>query len=519
MLLALVQHDGSADVTITGTGPFTYSWNPNAISQLEDLTAAPADVYIYQVTDAVGCNSFETITVGSPTEVIGAYTVIDATCGICDGEATITASGGTAPYTYNWSDGQTTSTAVSLCPGVQSFQVTDFNNCAVNVNVGVSDIGGPTSYIMNEVDVTCNDGNDGSADVTASGGTLPYTYLWIHDGTETSLASNLEEGSYSVEITDSNGCVLIGEATITAATVIATTSSITPSTCGGSDGAIVTTTTGGTGAYSYIWSPSPGTGPDTTAVPEGIYTLTIDDGNCQVMEIFTIPGIGSPYVSLQIDEANCYGDNTGSISATVINNIGAVTYEWFNGTTSMGAAGTASTVNSLAPGTYTVEVFDQGTGCFAYATGVVTSPEVILFSTPTIIDPSCFGICDAEAYVLVSGGILPYVYDWTGNPSTGPGAVSLCAGSFVVTVTDANLCSVFSEVIVSDPSVVSMVIDSITDAYCANATDGAIYITANGGSAPYSYNWASIHPSGFVDPGVSFITNVLPMDYEVSIIG
>ena len=362
--------DGSADVTITGTGPYTYSWNPNEISQLEDLTAAPADVYIYQVTDAVGCNSFETITVGSPTEVIGAYTVIDATCGICDGEATITASGGTAPYTYNWSDGQTTSTAVSLCPGVQSFQVTDFNNCAVNVNVGVSDIGGPTSYIMNEVDVTCNDGNDGSADVTASGGTLPYTYLWIHDGTETSLASNLEEGSYSVEITDSNGCVLIGEATITAATVIATTSSITPSTCGGSDGAIVTTTTGGTGAYSYIWSPSPGTGPDTTAVPEGIYTLTIDDGNCQVMEIFTIPGIGSPYVSLQIDEANCYGDNTGSISATVINNIGAVTYEWFNGTTSMGAAGTASTVNSLAPGTYTVEVFDQGTGCFAYATGV-----------------------------------------------------------------------------------------------------------------------------------------------------
>ena len=171
----------------------------------------------------------------------------------------------------------------------------------------------------------------------------------------------------------------------------------------------------------------------------------------------------------------------------------------------------------MAPGTYTVEVFDPGTGCFAYATGVVTAPDTILFSTPTIIDPSCGGNCDGEAYAVVSGGTLPYTYTWTGNPSTGPGATSLCVGADTVTITDANLCTVFSEVIVNEPSAVSIVIDSITDAYCFNSTDGAIYITANGGSLPYTYNWASIPPSGFVDPGVSSITNVLPMDYEVTI--
>jgi gliding motility-associated-like protein len=510
-------HDGSVDVTITGTAPFTYLWNSNAISQLEDLTNAPADVYIYQVTDAAGCISFETITIGSPAEITGNPTVIDATCGICDGEATITALGGMAPYTYNWSDGQTTATADSLCPGVQTVQITDFNNCVVNVNVGVSDIGGATSYTMTEVDVTCNDGSDGSADVTASGGTLPYTYLWIHDGNTNSLASNLEVGTYNVEITDSNGCVLVGETTITTATVIAATAFITPSTCGGSDGAIVTTTTGGTGTYTYMWSPAPGTGQDTTAAAEGIYTLTIDDGNCQVIETFTIPGIGSPEVTLQTVESNCYDDNTGAISATVTNNIGVVTYEWFNGVTSMGAAGAASTVSALAPGTYTVEVFDPGTGCFAYATGVVTAPDTILFSTSTIIDPSCGGNCDGEAYAVVSGGTLPYTYTWTGNPSTGSGATSLCVGADTVTITDANLCTVFSEVIVNELSAVSIVIDSITDAYCVNSTAGAIYITANGGSLPYTYNWASIPPSGFVDPGGPSITNVLPMDYEVTI--
>ena len=117
------------------------------------------------------------------------------------------------------------------------------------------------------------EGNDGSAEVNAIGGTLPYTYLWIHDGNTSSLSSNLEVGTYNVEITDSNGCVLVGETTIDASTVIAANAYVTPSNCGGSDGAIEITTTGGTGTYSYMWSPGAGTGQDTTGAAEGIYYL------------------------------------------------------------------------------------------------------------------------------------------------------------------------------------------------------------------------------------------------------
>ena len=509
--------DGSADVTITGTAPFTYLWNSNAISQLEDLANAPAGDYIYQVTDAAGCVSFETITIGSPAEITGTSAVIDATCGICDGEATITALGGIAPYAYNWSDGQTTATADSLCPGVQTVQITDFNNCVVNVNVSVSDNGGPTSYTMNEVDVTCDEGTDGSAEVNATGGTLPYSYLWIHDGNTSSLASNLEAGTYNVEITDSDGCVLIGEANIGVNTVISSTAYVTPSTCGGSDGAIEITATGGTGTYSYVWSPGAGTGQDTTGAAEGTYTLTIDDGNCQIEETFAIPGMGAPGVALQIVESNCYDDNTGSISAAVTNSVGVLTYEWFNGATSLGAAGPTSAISSLAPGTYTVEVFDPGTGCFAYGTGIINSPDTLLFSSPTLVDASCGGGCDGEAYAVVSGGTLPYTYSWSGNPSSSSTASNLCVGADTVIITDANLCIVVSEVILNEPSAISIVVDSITDAYCVNSTAGAIYITASGGSVPYTYNWASIPPSGFVDPGVPFITDVLPMNYEISV--
>jgi gliding motility-associated-like protein len=118
---------------------------------------------------------------------------------------------------------------------------------------------------------------------------------------------------------------------------------------------------------------------------------------------------------------------------------------------------------------------------------------------------------------VVSGGTLPYLYAWTGNASAGNGASNLCVGADTVIITDANLCTVFSEVILNEPSAISIVIDSITDANCVNSTAGAIYITANGGALPYIYNWASIPPSGFVDPGGSSITNVLPMNYEVTI--
>ena len=106
---------------------------------------------------------------------------------------------------------------------------------------------------------------------------------------------------------------------------------------------------------------------------------------------------------------------------------------------------------------------------------------------PTLIDASCGGNCDGEAYAVVSGGTLPYTYTWTGNPSIGNGASNLCVGADTVIITDANSCTVFSEVILNEPSAISIVVDSITDANCVNSTAGAIYITANGGALPYTY--------------------------------
>ena len=113
----------------------------------------------------------------------------------------------------------------------------------------------------------------------------------------------------------------------------------------------------------------------------------------------------------------------------------------------MGPSGSTSTINSLAPGTYTLEVFDPGTGCFGLCNWCCICSRFLLFSSPTLIDASCGGNCDGEAYAVVSGGTLPYTYTWTGNPSTGNGASNLCVGADTVIITDANSCTVFSEVI------------------------------------------------------------------------
>jgi len=510
-------NDGGVDVTVSGgSGVYVaYLWNPNAISQVEDLANAPADDYTFQVTDDLGCSSFEVATINEPTEISATYTTVVATCGICNGEATVTATGGSGSYSYIWSDNQTTQTATGLCAGVQTVQITDFNNCVSNVDVAVSS-DAPGTETMLTTNVTCFGGNDGTAEAVPVGGSSPYTYFWPHNGSVANPITNLSAGTYFVEVSDANGCVHVVEAIISESTVITSTPLITPATCGGNDGAITTTTAGGSGAYTYVWSTADLT-QDITLQPEGVYSLTIGDGACSITEIYTIPGIGAPEVSLSTVETNCYNDNTGSIFSTVTNNVGVVTYEWFNGVTSMGppAAGLASIVNSLAPGTYSVEVFDPGTGCSAYATGIVTAPDSIVLSIPTIIDATCGGICDGEAYIVASGGTLPYTYSWTGNASDSASATALCAGPDTVTIMDAKFCTISAEVTVNEPFAITVITDSITDAFCVNTTDGAIYITANGGDANYTYAWTSI-PAGFTDTTPD-ITGLLPMDYDLLI--
>lgn len=202
----------------------------------------------------------------------------DANCGAADGDATVNVTGGPGPFTYLWDDAlaQTTQTAVNLAAGTYSVTVTDANGCTTTGSATVNNLNGPSISSLNTTPALCNGGN-GTATVTATGGTPGYTYLWSNGGTTATITE--AAGTYTVTVTDSNGCLTTGSGTITEPTAISVGVSNTPDT-GAGDGTATANPSGGTGPYTYAWSTTPTQTTQTaTNLGAGSYTVTVTDAN------------------------------------------------------------------------------------------------------------------------------------------------------------------------------------------------------------------------------------------------
>jgi len=480
--------DGSIDVTVTaGTAPYTYIWNPNAISQQEDLSNVPADDYTLQVTDAAGCISFETATVAEPTEVTATLASNDATCGLCNGDATISPTGGTGAYSILWSDGQSSTSASNLCAGLYTVQVTDANNCAFNIDVPISNTGGPTGETTSITDVTCGGGSDGQVGITPTGGTAPYNIYWPHNGSVANPLTNMSAGSYFVEITDDNGCIRVISVDVAEPSIIDPVATITPASCGGSDGEILISASGGTGSLNYTWSSSANTTNNETGLSQGNVTLTVTDGSgCSVSDVYFVPGINAPSLSLTPTDVLCNGNANGQITGAVTGAVGSMTYQWYDNSGIAMAGETAIDILNQPAGDYTLEGTDAGTGCIAYATVTIDEPDAISLALTSTIDASCTASCDGQATVQPNGGTLGYTYQWTGG-QTSQTATGLCSGINTVLVTDANSCTIQQTFVIGE----DLTLDgsaSVVDATCG-LCDGQATVTPTGGSGSYTVNW------------------------------
>jgi hypothetical protein len=204
-----------------------------------------------------------------------------------DGTATTSVSGGTSPYSYLWSTGSTQDNITNVAAGTYYLTVTDTNNCQVVDSVIINNIGGATLTITVN-DVSCYGMSDGSATVTATGGTTPYSYNWSSGGT-TDTETGLPAGNYTVTVTDANNCMSFATATINEPAQLVVSDSIIDVSCSGNnDGAIYLSVTGGTSPYSYAWSTG-GTGSSETGLTGGTYTVTITDNNsCSITESYTV---------------------------------------------------------------------------------------------------------------------------------------------------------------------------------------------------------------------------------------
>jgi len=286
-------------VVTGGQAPYGYLWSGGATSaSISGLTAGD---YTLTVTDANGCvGQAVTATVNQPVAPLSATAAgqTNVSCnGGSNGTATVSATGGTASYTYSWSpSGGTGATGTGLSAGTYICTITDANACQTTQSFTITEPPALTASAASQTDVSCNGGSNGSATVNVTGGTGAYTYAWAPGGGTNATATGLLAGTYTVTITDANACQTTQSFTITQpdALLANIASQVNVSCNGGDNGSATVAATGGTGAYTYSWSPEGGTSSTAIGLAAGNYSVTITDANlCETNESVTIsePGV------------------------------------------------------------------------------------------------------------------------------------------------------------------------------------------------------------------------------------
>ena len=533
-----------------GTAPITYKWNTGVTTQ--SIVGIPSGTYSVTATDANGCTSSATGTVANPPQINISVSVNSPSCGGgANGSATATATGGVSPLTYKWSNGQTTATATGLNVGTYKVTVTDANGCTKEASAIIVTQANFTISIKS-TDASCG-GTNGTASVTTSGTSGVVTYKWSNSATTASI-SNLPAGTYSVTVTDGTGCSNVASTTVNAVGNLAIALTKTDASCGITNGIISVTVLTGTAPYKYAWSNGANTATVNLLAAGTYSVTVTDANGCTASQSTTINSGSSLTISLDSKNVSCFSGNDGQATVMVQGGSPPYTYIWSNGGTTAtigglsagtysvtvadnlgcsntggkititqptqvnvsitttnnscgipsGSAtasvtggtapykyawsngGSSATISNLSGGLYTVTVSDAK-GCTAISTATVNSTGNLTTSIAKT-DATC-GSANGTATVTVLSGTGPYKYSWS-NGATSAFISGLSAGSYSVTVSDANNCTSSQSVTISATGSLSV---SITpkDVSCFAGNDGQATATVSGGSGTYKFSWSN----------------------------
>lgn len=440
--------------------------------------------------------------------------------GQSDGAISPIFSGGNPPFEYQWSanaNNATTQNVTGLAADTYTVTVTDNSGCFINQNIEVTEVGPLTILNIIPTDASCKGEATGSITTTVTG-EGDITYEWtlanggpvpVSNGINAQNITGVFAGSYILTATDDNTTVSTVAITIGEPTNALNISAINPtnvSCFGSSDGTLNVIAEGGTAPYTYsIDGTNFQNSPNIINLGVNAYTVTVRDTQGCLTSSLTPTLITEPLeLGLIINEQRpitAANTSDGAISITPTGGSGNFTYSW---TGPNGYTSTDEDIFTLFAGNYILTITDDnytqsnGAGCvFTSNTITITEPGVLLATISQTVSLECNGDTIGEIVANVQGGVEPYTYEWyqinntsTLLPEESSILGDLSAGTYFTRVTDANLISVDTQtVIISEPNILQITEDTITNVLCAGEETGAIAISVSGGTFPYSYVW------------------------------
>lgn len=434
-----------------GYTPYTYAWSNATTNQV--ATGLCAGNYNVTVTDAIGCTATANVTISEPTALlVQATNISTANCGQNDGSVTISISGGT-PFTGNvytilWpASGGSGLTENNLPAGNVCVYVYDANGCGDTLCVNVPNTPGAVVNISSSTNVTCNGACDGTAIAVAAGGTAPYTFVWNTSPSQTAdTATGICPGTYTVVMTDDNGCTDSSTVTITEPPALTLAAGTSQTICIGQTANLTAGANGGTPGYQYFWTD--GTNNWTTQnisvspTVTTVYTVySVDANNC-ISPSQTVTVTVSPPLTVQAMPAITVCANTPvTLTAAGGGGNGVYTYSWLP----LNQTGQSVNTTVVSTTTYTVIITD---GCNtppdSSTVTVTVNPNPVVNISATTATTGCEPLCVTFINNTPNTGSI----EWTFGSSLGTSSLAnptFCfttAGTYDVsaTVTDNIGC-------------------------------------------------------------------------------
>lgn len=505
---------GSVQATASGgSAPFSYLWQPCSGGPGQagsSITGLAAGCYALTVTDDNGCQLSDTISVGdAPVFVLQTQATSVSCNSLSDGQATVTATGATPPYTYVWDNGQTAANATVLNGGLHTITVTDAALCQDTAQVFISE---PAALVADSVHtqaVSCS--GNGSAEVYISGGTPPYTYHWSN-GVSASQANNLTAGTYTVTVTDAAGCSLSAEASVLqpANDIALIVNQLQAACYGETNGKAQAVASGGNGApFTYMWNNGAQTDTVSNLAP-GNYAVTVSDqAGCTASQQVQIQELEKVTVNVAFVPPVCFGASDGKAAVNLISGgIGMMDSSLYHYYWSVPGSADNSHLNGITGGQlYSLTVSDFQ-GCSGTYSFFVNQPPAITFNK--LIQPvSCFGLADGAitlSNVMNATGAVNYAWSNAANTMQ---ISQLSGGTYTVTMSDSKGCQIMDTFKVQEPAQL-MLHFNVQPLVCAGDSNAVLSAVVNGGTPGYQYLWNTGSTN-------TAINNLPPGAYQVTI--